>query len=96
MILVALLSACDDRESAKRHASESACYSADLAGYRADRKIIDARYKEARAANRPTVDVVIERQRRIDRHCLEAARCYGSTGPALSNMFESCLEDERE
>lgn len=96
LTLAVILSACTDRESVERHAAESACYSAELASYRADRKDIETSYKEARAAQQPIVEIVIERQRRIEQHCIEAARCYGSTGTALSNMFEWCLDDERE
>ncbi len=50
----------------------------------------------ARSSDNSTVEIVIERQRRIEQHCLASARCYGSTGTALSNLFEWCLEDERE
>lgn len=96
LLILVLLSACADRETVERHAAESACYSAELAGYRSDMTGIEGRYKMARSSNNSTVEIVIERQRRIEQHCLASARCYGSTGTALSNLFEWCLEDERE
>lgn len=96
LLIIALLSACADRETVERHAAESACYSAELAGYRADMKAMEGHYKQARSANTSTVEIVIERQRRIEQYCLASARCYGSTGAGLSNLFEWCLEDERE
>lgn len=96
LLILALLSACADRETVERHAAESSCYSAELATYRADMKAIEGRYKLARSSDNSTVEIVIERQRRIEQHCLASARCYGSTGAGLSNLFEWCLDDERE
>lgn len=96
LLILALLSACGDRETVERHAAESACYLSEMDAYRADMKAIEGRYQQARSASIPTVEIVIERQRRIEQFCLASARCHGSTGVALSNLFEWCLDDERE
>lgn len=97
-VLIACLLACScsNGEQAKRHAEESSCYSAERDSFRADKAAIEKRYQQARDAGAATVEIVIERQRRIEQHCLASARCYGSTGTALSNLFEWCLDDERE
>lgn len=96
ILIIALLSACADPETVERRAAESACHAAELSSYRADIAEIERRYKLARQAETETVEIVIQRQRRIEQYCLTSARCYGSTGPALSNLFEWCLDDERE
>lgn len=96
LIAIVLLTACTDSEKANRRAAESACYRAELDSYRADMKGIAGRYKIAKAGKNSVVDIVIERQRRIERFCMVSAKCYGSTDPALSNLFEWCLDDERE
>ncbi len=89
-----LASSCGDPETLKRLDEQRACMDSSIAQYERDKKRSIEQRKALRAEKLPTVEIAISQRRLTEGFCKRQADCFGLESEALSNFFDSCVEDE--